>query len=401
VVRTRPEDIQADIRPLERFGAKKKISVKQDRDSLFFATRDDDGNTIVRQHKLQDFTTEPIEGELTFGRDFYDAIMAVGNFNEAITTDEPDILNLAAERKGNLVKLFMRTKAENISITAEVKEGPGYFEVPQMALKERELYRGNDQVTALIKSIMSVETSPSIRATSSAYISKDKIVTFNTNEVAMYKNPFPDNELGDFSIPNFPKNMLDIFMGLENYSISYSGNFTILSFDKTVLYILNMAVGIDKPLLRKIEDKFALANATDQIAVKKSVLARALKAVMMAQPDSSLGAEKTSFLIKTTHMVLFWANDRSRVAENMELVKDCKKTIAFSVPTRTIMRAIKAVSDSDNVVFLYNKSEKIIAVEVGDYLNVIGLHSKVICPATPKMKEIFNSTAVGGEVVYI
>jgi hypothetical protein len=401
VVRTKPEDIQADIRPLERFGAKKKISVKQDRDSLFFATRDDDGNTIVRQHKLQDATTEPIEGELTFGRDFYDAIMAVGNFNEAITTDEPDVLNLAAERKGNLVRLFMRTKAENISITAEVKEGPGYFEVPQMALKETEVYRGSDQVTPLIKSIMSVDSSPSVRPTASAYLSKDKIVVFNTNEVAVYKNPFPNSELGNFSIPNFPKSMLDIFMGLEDYSISYSGNFTIISFDKTVIYILNMAANIDEVLLRKIESKLALANGTDQIVVKKSVLARALKAVMMAQPDSSLGAERTSFLIKTTHMGLFWANERSRVAENMELVKDCKKTIAFSIPTKTIVRAIKAVSDSENVVFLYNKPEKVIAVEAGDYLNVIGLHTRVMCPATPRMKEIFNSTTVGGEVIYI
>jgi hypothetical protein len=309
VVRTKPEDIQADVRPLERFGGKRHISVMQRGDELLFAARDDFNNIIIRNHKLQDATVKPIEGVLTFSKDFYEAIMAVGNFKEAITTDEPDVLDLATERKGNFVKLFMQTKAENISITAEVKDGQGCFEVPGMAVKERVVYSGSDRLSPLIRSIMSIETSPSVKQTASAYLSKDKIAVFNTNEVAMYKNPFVNSKLGDFSIPNFPKAMLDIFMGLEDYSISYSGNFTIIKFDRTSIYIQNMASNINDSLLRSIEARLALARNTDQIMVKKSVLARALKAITMAQPDSALGAERTSFFIKNTHMGLFWAND--------------------------------------------------------------------------------------------
>jgi hypothetical protein len=59
------------------------------------------------------------------------------------------------------------------------------------------------------------------------------------------------------------------------------------------------------------------------------------------------------------------------------------------------------VSDSENVTFLCNRPEKVIAIEVGDYLNVIGFHTRVMCPATREIREIFNSSTVGGEVIYI
>lgn len=405
MVQTTPKAVQRDLQMLDRFGARKRVAIKQEEDILYLGTHDDDGNTAIIEHPLTDLS-KPIMEELEFKGGFYESIMALSGEEESESGERKEVtLDMFVERVGNHAKLEIRTSSEKILLTPSLEETTMTFNPPRYTDREVLMYQGKDEIEPLLKALMAVETQLGARTTANAYLSKNRIITFSTNEIAIYRDAFVRNECtvydkdGNFAIADFPKDMLDIFIDLKDFTISYAGNFTVVRSGPLTVYVRNMAEKINTSTMDFVDKRLAIGNNPVEIVVDKERLAKALRVISIAQPDSSLGAEKTSFLLYNFELLLFWANEKSRVLELIKLPERDKIIAAFSIPTSTIARAVKAVGKSPTVTFLWDRGQRILGIKTGNYFNVIGLHTKVACPA--ELRQEFSVPDVGAEVQFI
>ncbi|RLF57122.1 MAG: hypothetical protein DRN27_08345, partial [Thermoplasmata archaeon] len=228
----------------------------------------------------------------------------------------------------------------------------------------------------IIKSLQHVETRNDNQSSYSAWISNDKIFTFNTNEMSILKNPFGDIE-DNFVIPNFNKAFLWVFPLIEDsYEVSKTERITYIVTHNMTMSIVNMNSEISESVHDRVNTLIE-ADSNAEIIINKKSLQEGLSRILAGKSELA-NTEVVSITILDDAFICFWIDNQSRIVEIIDITGADDQCVPFAVNLQILYSLLKT-HETENITIKITENAIIILSENG-YIGIQPKVNTIVCP---------------------